>query len=68
MTSAISCPLWSSVYEYQRVECAFTSPVRTECGMFVMYCMQCCISVSAVGSAWMYCLEKVYKCLQLLYV
>ena len=33
---AISCPLWSSVYEFQRVECAFTSPVRTECGMFVM--------------------------------
>ena len=47
MTSAIS-PLWSSVYECQRVECAFTSPVRTECGMFVMYCMQCCMSVSAV--------------------
>ena len=48
MTSAISCPLWSSVYECQRVECAFTSPVRTECGMFVMYCMQCCMSVSAI--------------------
>ena len=48
MTSAISCPLWSSVYEFQRVECAFTSPVRTECGMFVMYCMWCCMSVSAV--------------------
>ena len=48
MTSAIGCPLWSSVYECQRVECAFTSPVRTECGMFVMYCMQCCMSVSAV--------------------
>ena len=48
MTSAISCPLWSSVYECQRVECAFTSPVRTECGMSVMYCMQCCMSVSAV--------------------
>ena len=47
-TSAISCPLWSSVYEFQRVECAYTSPVRTECGMFVMYCMQCCMSVSAV--------------------
>ena len=47
MTSAISCPLWSSVYGCQRVECAFTSPVRTECGMFVMYCMQCCMSVSA---------------------
>ena len=48
MTSAISCPLWSSVYECQRVECAFTYPVRTECGMLVMYCMQCCMSVSAV--------------------
>ena len=48
MTSSISCPLWSSMYECQRVECAFTSPVRTECGMFVMYCMQCCMSVSAV--------------------
>ena len=48
MTSDISCHLWSSVYESQRVECAFTSPVRTECGMFVMYCMQCCMSVSAV--------------------
>ena len=31
ITSAISCPLWSSVYECQRVECAFTSPGRTEC-------------------------------------
>ena len=62
MTSAISCPLWSSVYECQRVECAFTSPVRTEYGMFVMYCMQCCISVS---TAWMCCLEEVYECLQL---
>ena len=29
MTSAISCPLWSSVYGCQRVECAFTPPVRT---------------------------------------
>ena len=48
MTSAISCPLWSSVYECQRVECAFTSPIRTECCMFVMYCMQCCMFVSAV--------------------
>ena len=48
MTSAISCPLWSSVYECQRVKCAFTSPVRTECGMFVMYCIQCCMAVSAV--------------------
>ena len=48
MTSAISCPLCSPVYECQRVECAFTSPVRTECGMFVKCCMQCCMSISAV--------------------
>ena len=48
MTSAISFPLWSSVYECQRVECAFTSAVRTEYGMFVMYCVQCCMSMPAV--------------------
>ena len=34
MTSAISCPLWY--------------PVRTECGMFVMYYMQCCMFMTAV--------------------
>ena len=34
MTSVISCP--------------FTSQVRTECGMFLMCCIQCCMSVSAV--------------------
>ena len=45
---AIGCPVWSSVYECQRVEYVFTSPVSTECGMSVMYCMQCCTSVSAV--------------------
>ena len=28
--------LMISVYECQRVECAYTSPVRTECGMFVL--------------------------------
>ena len=39
MTSVISCPMWSSVYEFQRVEYAFISPVKTECGMFVMYSM-----------------------------
>ena len=36
MTSAISCPLCSPVYECQRMECAITSLVRTECGMFVI--------------------------------
>ena len=47
MPSAISCPPWSSVYKCHQVECVFTSPVRTECGMVVMCCMQCCMSVSA---------------------
>ena len=65
MTSGIICPLWSSVYECHRVECAFTSPVRTECGMFVMYCMQCCMTVSVVLCAWVCCFEEVYKYLQL---
>ena len=44
-TSTISYPLWSSVYECQRVECAITSSVRTECGMLVVYFMQCCMSM-----------------------
>ena len=48
MTSANSCPIWSSVYEYQRVECALTFPIRTESGTFVMCCMPFCMSVSAV--------------------
>ena len=48
MTYAISCPLWSSVYECYKVECMFTSQVRTECGMFVIFCMQWCMSVPAV--------------------
>ena len=49
MTSAISCPMWSLVYECYNVECTFTSlVVGTECGMFVMCCMKCCICVSAV--------------------
>ena len=48
MPSAISCPLWSSVYDCHNVACVFTSPVRIECGMFLMCCMQCCMSVSVV--------------------
>ena len=48
MTYAISCPLWSSVYEYRRVECTFTSSVKTECVMCVMCCMKCCMSMSPV--------------------
>ena len=52
MTSAISCPLWSSVYEWQREECAFTSLVRTECGMFLMCCMQCVCQCQLFCSVW----------------
>ena len=44
--SEISSPRWSSVYECQSVECAFTSPVIIELGMLVMYCMQFVMSVS----------------------
>ena len=47
-TSTISCPLWSSVYECHRLECVLISPVRTECGMFVVYCMRCSISCFVV--------------------
>ena len=48
MTSALSWPLWSSGYTCQRVECGVASPLRTQCGMFVMYCKQWCMSVSTV--------------------
>ena len=41
MTFVICCSMWLSVYECHKVECAFTSPIRTECGIFVMCCMQC---------------------------
>ena len=47
--SEISSPRWSSVYECQSVECAFTSPVIIELGMLVMYCMQFVMSVSIVS-------------------
>ena len=33
MASAIGRPVWLSVCKCQRVECAFTSLVRTECGV-----------------------------------
>ena len=47
--SEVSSPRWSSVYECQSVECAFTSPVIIELGMLVMYCMQFVMSVSVVS-------------------
>ena len=57
LTSAISCLMWSSVYECQRVECSITSQVCTVCSV-VCLCQLFC-------SVWMCCLEEVYKCLQL---
>ena len=67
MTYAICCSLWSSVYECHKAECAFTSPVRIHCVMFVMYRMQCYMSCQLLCSAWMCCVEEIYiyKCLQL---
>ena len=47
--SEISSPRWSSVYECQSVECAFTSPVIIELGMLMMYCMQFVMSVSVLS-------------------
>ena len=42
MISAISCPLWSSVYECHKVECAFTSPVGlSECAVSRRYIDVC---------------------------
>ena len=45
MTSAISCPLWSALYECQRVECAFTYPVRTECAIYGRMYICCIVNV-----------------------
>ena len=59
MTSAISCPLWSSVYECQRVECAFTSHVNTECGD-VLYDRVSCFVVRGCAVS-----RRYKKCLQL---
>ena len=62
MTSAISCPHWSSVYDCQRVECAFTSPVRNECGVCdvcdvlyaVLYISVICFVVRGCAVSGMY--------------
>ena len=64
MTSAIYCLLWSSVYELQRVEYAFTSPVKTELvGLRCSVCSVLCLCQQFCG-AWMCCFEEVYKCVQ----
>ena len=47
--SEISSRRWSSVSQCQSVECAFTSPVMSEVGKLVMYCMQFVMSVYVVS-------------------
>ena len=42
----LMCILWQ--FSMLHSVGAFTPPVRTECGMYAMYCMQCCMSESAV--------------------
>ena len=52
MTSANSYPLWSSVNECHKVECVFTSPVRTECDVLyaVLYvCVHCFVWCKNTG-------------------
>ena len=46
MISAISCPLWSSVYECQSVECVFTSQA------FELVCHQHDVCKRYVGSVY----------------
>ena len=48
MMSAMSVPLWSSVYECQSVECAFMSPVMIEFVSVVRCVKQLVMSVSSV--------------------
>ena len=63
MTSAISCPLWSSVYECERVGCTFH--ISGE-GLSVVYlsCTVCSVvcPCQLFSSAWIRCLEEVYNC------
>ena len=70
LTSAISCTLLSSVYECQIVECAFTSPARIECGIFMITVCNVVCLCQLFCSAWMCCLEEVLICLSihLLYI
>ena len=56
--SEISSPRWSSVYECQSVECAFTSHVIIELGMLVMYCMQFVMSVSVELCEFFQCISN----------
>ena len=44
----LSSVVISACMSAREYECAFTSPMRTECGMFVMCCMQHCLSMSTV--------------------
>ena len=45
------------------MECALTSPVRTECGMFVMCCMRCCMSYVSVVNVYLDYLKFCAVCI-----
>ena len=66
MTSAISCPLWSSVYECQMVECC-DHISGEDCVWYVCDVLYAVLYVlcQLLCSGWMCCLKEVYKCLQL---
>ena len=61
MTSAISCPLWSSVYECHKGSVR----LHLRCGLSVVCvrCAVCSVVCLLFCSAWMCCLEEVYRCL-----
>ena len=63
MTSAISRPLWSSVYECQGVECAFTSLVRTECGTSRTYIDVCYCDMFSVVNVYLNHLKFYVVCI-----
>ena len=63
--SEISSPRWSSVYECQSAEYAFTSPVIIELGMLVMNCMQFVmyvVSMVFLGAMYMLAMVMSLKC------
>ena len=66
LTSAISCLLRSGhqCASTRELECAFTSPVRTECGMFVMCCAVCsALCLCKLFEVRGYVSPYKYKCL-----
>ena len=61
MMLEIRVSLWSSVYECQSVECAFTLPVIMKIVMLVMCSMQYVMSVSSVACGDVMSRGGIYK-------